>query len=63
MSAAALLTAIGLAVLISLWFLVAVPFTMIAMYGAWVGLTNDEIFDAFGTDAADPGAGAPGMTP
>lgn len=54
--------AVLLGVVISLWFLVAVPFALLAGYGTWVGLSNDEIFDALDV-GDDPGAGTPGMTP
>ncbi len=57
-----LFVAVGLAVRISAWFLVAVPFALVAMYGAWLGLSNDEISDALGT-WDDPGGGPAGISP
>jgi hypothetical protein len=56
--------AVALAALVTGWFLLVAPFTIVAAYGAWLGLTNEELFDAFGTASGDDVARGPtGLSP
>jgi hypothetical protein len=57
-----LAVAVVLAAAVSAWFLVAVPFALVAMYGAWLGLSSKETWDAMDT-WDDPGGGPAGMSP
>lgn len=57
-----LTAAVLLAAAVSAWFLVAVPFALTAMYGAWLGLSIKETLDAM-TTWDDPGGAAAGMSP
>ena len=55
--------AFALATLLTGWFLLAVPFTVVVAYGAWLGLSNDELLDAFGTVSGDDaGRGPAGLS-
>jgi fatty acid desaturase len=55
--------AVALAALVTGWFLLAVPFTVVAAYGAWLGLSNEELFDAWGTASGDDaGRGPTGLS-
>lgn len=45
--------AFALAALVTGWFLVAVPCTVVAAYGAWIGLSDEELLDAFDTAFGD----------
>lgn len=52
-----------LAAVVSGWFLLAVPFTIVAAYGAWLGLTDEELLDAFATASGDDvGRGPSGLS-
>jgi hypothetical protein len=53
---------VALAIAVSAWFLVAVPFVLTAMFGAWLGLTIRQTWDAVQT-SDDPGGGPAGMSP
>ena len=56
-----LLTAVAvpLAALVTGWFLLAVPLTIVGAYGAWLGLSNEELSDAFGSASGDDAGRAP----
>ena len=55
--------AVALAALVTGWFLLAVPFTVVGAYGAWLGLSDDELFDAFGSASGDDaGRGPAGLS-
>ena len=55
--------AVALAVLVTGWFLLAVPFTVVWAYGAWLGLSDEELSDAFGTTSGDDvGRGPAGLS-
>ncbi len=55
--------AVALAALVTGWFLLAVPFTLVGAYGAWLGLSNEELSDAFGTASGDDaGRGPTGLS-
>lgn len=58
----ALLLALGLAYVLSPWFLLAVPFALGGSYAMWLGLTNEETLKSFGT-WDDSGGGPAGMSP
>jgi len=56
--------AVVLAVLTSGWFLLVLAFSVPAAFGAWLGLSNEELLEAFdGGDDPDPGRGMAGWTP
>lgn len=56
--------AVVLAALLTGWFLLAVPFTGVAAYGAWLGLSNEELLEAFGAASGDDaGHGPAGLSP
>lgn len=57
----ALVLSAALAWLVSAWFLVAVPFALGAAAAMWLGLSNEEAVDAFGT-WDDAGSGPAGMS-
>ncbi len=54
--------AVVLAWTLSAWFLGAVPFALGGAYAMWVGLSNEEALEAFGT-WDDSGGGPAGMSP
>ena len=55
--------AVALAVLVTAWFLLAVPFTVVGAYGAWLGLSDEELLDAFATASGDDvGRGPTGLS-
>ncbi len=57
-----LAVALVLSFIVSPWFLVAIPVMVPLGYGAWLGLSHDEILEATkGWD--DPGGGPAGMSP
>ena len=56
-AAALLLGALG-----TTWSLLLVPFTGVAAVGAWLGLSGEELFDAFGdAQGDDVGRGPAGL--
>ena len=56
--------AVALAVVVSAWFLLAVPWTILAACGAWLGLTNREVLHALDEISGDDlGRGPAGMSP
>ena len=60
-----LLTAVAvvLAALMTGWFLLAVPFTVVWAFAAWLGLSNQELADAFdAVSGDDAGRGPAGLS-
>lgn len=61
----ALATVAGLAVLLALsvtpWALIALPFCLVGGVGAWSGMSLERFFDAVSDD--DPGRGVAGLLP
>ncbi len=57
--------AVVLALLTTGWFLLVLPFFVPAAFGAWLGLSNEELLDALDGGGADPdpGRGPAGWTP
>ena len=56
--------AVSLAVLTTGWFLLVLAFSMPAAFGAWLGLSNAELFEALdGGEDSDPGRGMAGWMP
>ncbi len=56
--------AVALAMLSTNSFLLAAPVTVVAAYGAWLGLRNEGLFDAFETAIGDDaGRGPAGLSP
>jgi hypothetical protein len=53
--------AVALAATVSGWFLVAVPFAVVAAYGAWLGLSGEELVEAVGAGEDDLGRGPAGV--
>ena len=53
-----------LALLTTGWFLLVLPFSATAAYGAWAGLTDEELLDAHDGNGAhaDAGRGPAGWT-
>jgi hypothetical protein len=64
--AAALLALVPLAAVlastVSGWFLVAVPFAVVAAYGAWLGLSGEELLEAVAAGEDDLGRGPAGIS-
>jgi hypothetical protein len=57
------LVAVLLGVAVTEWFLFAVPFGVLGAYGAWLGLSDDEFFDAVGAASGDDlGRGPAGLS-
>lgn len=55
--------AVALALLVTGWFLLAVPVTVVGAYGAWLGLSGEELADAFGAASGDDaGRGPAGLS-
>ena len=56
---------VALAVATTGWFLLVLPFSVPAAFGAWLGLSNEELLDVLdgGGADADPGRGPAGWTP
>jgi hypothetical protein len=56
--------AVLLAFLWTAWCLLVLPFSMTGAFRAWLGLSNQDLFDAFDGEGADadPGRGPAGLT-
>ena len=56
--------AVALALVTTAWFLLVLPFALPAAFGAWLGLSDEELLDALdGGGEADLGRGPAGWVP
>lgn len=55
--------AVILAVLVTPWALVVVPFALVFGLASWRGVSPAKTLDALGDSSNDPGSGPAGLTP
>lgn len=55
--------AVVLAVALTPWWTVLVPFSLVGACAAWWGLTGEELLDALGPGGDDVGRGPAGLAP
>jgi len=57
------LAALALALLVTAWTLVVVPFAVVIGVASWNGIGVGKTLDAMGDSANDPGSGPAGIIP